>query len=426
MSGSIESAWPTHPDYRVDAVPCTGTAEVWIGDALIALSERCLVVRETDHVDRLYVPAVDVRWELLESTDHHTVCPFKGQADYWSSVGTDPVEDNVVWTYPTPFPEVAALEGFIGVYHERARVIVNDPWPDGSAVPTDFPIWGDATELLRLIDVEPVGPARFVGPQYGSTPRNVVEGGLLLAEAIVAASMTVPGQRVSSASMIFSRAASFDAPVDVEVDVVRGGRTFSTVEVRIGQHDSLRSVGLLLMDSGSPDVIRHSDPMPDVPGPEGAVPFPGFALTGRDLRVIDGAYSQDPDRVGSPEIDVWARFRDAPTEPYLHTALQAQSMTHWTIAAAMLPHAGFGEADAHISLSTGIMQANVAFHDDVDVTEWLLYTNRAIWVGRGLAQGDGRVFTADGRMAASYSIQAMIRGFGRDPAAMGKDYSSAM
>ena len=44
--------------------------------------------------------------------------------------------------------------------------------------------------------------------------------------------------------MNFSKAAAFDAPLDVHVDVLRRGRTFSTVEVRVNQDDKLRSVGL--------------------------------------------------------------------------------------------------------------------------------------------------------------------------------------
>jgi hypothetical protein len=196
--------------------------------------------------------------------------------------------------------------------------------------------------------------------------------------------------------------------------------------VRISQHDSLRCVGLMLADSGAPDVIRDVEPMPDVPDPDAAAPFAGFGMTGRELRIVDAAYDADPDRVGPPIINVWARFRDNPGLPHLHQALLAQSTTHWTIAAGMLPHPGFGEALAHRSLSTGIMKATIAFHDDVDVTEWLLYANRAFWSGRGLVQGEGRVYTRDGRLAASYTVQAMVREFEREPAAMGHDSRTAM
>ena len=43
--------------------------------------------------------------------------------------------------------------------------------------------------------------------------------------------------------------------------------------------------------------------------------------------------------------------------------------------------------------------------------QWFLYANRATWSGRGLSHGEGRVFSQDGRLLASYSVHAMIRRF---------------
>jgi uncharacterized protein (DUF427 family)/acyl-CoA thioesterase len=425
----VESAWGKYPDYVIDLVPCRFTARVWHGDTLLAESRECIRLEESKHVDRLYFPERDVNWEHFTPTELHTVCPFKGEADYWTLSAVEPAEENVVWTYRTPFPQVGGIEGYVAFYQDRVRIELDEERPeldDGEAAGTTkrFPAWGDAGDLLRLLDVQPDGPQHFVGAPY-ETKRNVVEGGQLLGQAIVAAAKTVPSQRVSSASMIFSKAAAFDAPVDLDVDVLRGGRTFSTIEVRASQDGQLRSAGLLLLDAGAPDVIHDAVPVPDVPGPAAAVPL-DMGVTGRDLRVVDGAYDPDPSRVGPPEIYVWCRFHDAPAEPYLHAALLAQSTTHWTIAAAMLPHEGFGEADAHVTLSTGIMSIALAFHDEVDVSEWLLYANRAIYAGRGLAQGEGRVHTRDGRLVASYTVQAMIRGFANDPARLGLDASNAM
>jgi uncharacterized protein (DUF427 family)/acyl-CoA thioesterase len=443
MSAEVESAWTRYPDHRIDLLSCDERGQVFAGDLLLAESDRCLLLKESKHVDRLYFPAEDVRWEYFVRTDHHTICPFKGQADYWSLTGpgaskgsiqwahrtvagSHSLEENVVWSYPTPFPEVAGIEGYVCFYHERLRVVLNQAWPDGSAVATRFPAWGDSAELIRLMDVAPSGGGAFVGPAYGHTERDVVEGGQLLGEAIVAASKTIPSQRVTSASTIFSKAASFGSPVDLDVEVLRAGRTFSAVEVRINQGGSLCSTGLLLMDAGAPDVVRHGAAMPDVVGPDGAVPYVDFGLSGRDLRVVDAAYDHNPDRIGPPEIYAWVRFRDSPAEAYMHAALLAQSATHWTIAAAMLPHPGFGEADAHVTLSTGIMQTTFNFHDEVDVTGWHLYANPAIWAGNGLARGQGQVFAIDGRMVASYSVQAMIRSFATVPSEMGKDFHTAM
>ncbi|BBY38713.1 hypothetical protein MMAN_28470 [Mycobacterium mantenii] len=422
----VESAWPDHPDYRIDITPCQHTGQVWHGDTLIAEGDGCLVVTETDHVDRLYFPESDVRWDLLTPSDRTTECPFKGRATYWDLAGAPDNSEGVAWTYRTPLPEVAGLAGYVAFYDKHFRIEVVERWPDGRGVPASFPVWGDAAELLRVIDVEPVGEGRFVGPAHGPTWRNVVEGGQLIAESIVAVSKTLARQRVTSVSAIFTKSAAFDAPVDLAVDVLRLGRTFSTTQVHATQHGALCCAAIVLADSGAPDLIRDQPPMPDVPGPDAAEAFTGFGVTGREIRIVNGAYDPDPDRIGPPIIDVWVRFRDAPDASYLHAALLAQSTTHWTIAAGLSPHRGFGEAQAHDTVSTGVMKSTIAFHDDVDVSDWLLYSNDAFWSGRGLIQGDGRVFTLDGRLAASYTVQAMARAFDRTPAAMGRDNRTAM
>jgi acyl-CoA thioesterase-2 len=418
MSIEIESAWPQHPGYRIDVTPHRSVGRAWLGDLLVAESESCLLVQETRHVDRLYFPEAHVRWEHFTPTQSHTVCPFKGQASYWDLAGPEGVEQDVVWAYRTPFEEVGGIEGHVCFYEDRLRVELSETWPDGSVVTTRFPTWGDQADLLRLVDVDPIGDGRYVSPARGWSRRDVVEGGQQLAEAIVAASKSLPGQRVISASMVFAKAASFREPTDLAVEVLRGGRSFSTVQVALRQEDVLRSTALVLMDAGAPDLVRHQVEMPAVAGPEDSEVV-DFGVTGRELRVVDGAYSDDPDRVGPPVICTWVRFRDAPSEPYLHAALLAQSTTHWTIAAAMLPHAGLSQADAHRSISTGPMQVDLSLHDDVDVTEWLLYENHAIWAGRGLAQGQGRVFTRSGRLVASYTVQAMVRDAGRDLSEVG-------
>ncbi len=436
---AVESAWGRYPGYRVDLVPWRGRGRVRRGDRVLAESDACLIVEESDHPAQLYFPEASVAWEHFQATDHHTICPFKGEADYWSLVASDPPLENVVWAYRKPLVEVAGLAGYVAFYTNRFEVELVEAFPrDGREVAHRMPHWGDAGDLLRVLDVTPAGEGRFVSPPYPDPPlgtffpelvkrlqpRLVIEGGQLLGEAIVAASKTVPAQRVISASMIFSRAARFDAAHEVAVEVLRGGRSFSTLETRTMQGGKLCSVGILLLDAGAKDTLRGAVAMPDVPPPE-ACPHLDLGVTGRELRTVDDAYRRQLE-VGPPEILTWARFRDAPAHPHLHAALLAQSTTHWTIAAALRPHAGVSEAQAHVTLSTGILATTIAFHDEIDVSEWLLYANPAIHAGRGLVQGEGRVFARDGRLVASYTVQAMVREFQTPPGGMGKDYTDAM
>ena len=439
MAAKVESAWSRYPGYRVDLVPWRGKGRVRHGDRVLAESDACLLVLESDHAAQLYFPEASVAWEHFASTDHHTICPFKGEADYWTLAASDPPLENAVWAYRTPLEEVAGLAGYVAFYPDRFEVALVDAFPSdpGHEVVHRVPPWGDAADLLRLLDVAPAGDGRFTSPPYPDPPvgtfipqlrpknaRVVIEGGQLLGEAIVAASKTVSGQRVTYASMIFSRAARFDQAHEIEVDVLRRGRGFSTLATRTLQEGKLCTAGLLLLDAGAADALRGSAAPPDVPPPE-TCPHLDLGVTGRELRTVDDAYRRHGE-VGPAEIFTWARFRDAPAHAYLHAALLAQSTTHWTIAAAMRPHEGVSEAQAHVTLSTGILATTIAFHDEVDVTEWLLYANPAIYAGRGQVQGEGRVFARDGRLVASYTVQAMVREFRTPPEGMGKDYADAM
>lgn len=435
----ITSAWGTYPDYRIDLIRSQATGRVRWGDLVLAESDSCLVMEESDHQARLYFPESDVNWEHFEPTDEHTVCPFKGEADYWTLMAADPPEENVVWTYREPFPEVAGIKDYACFYDDRLEVELVEHFPGDAdhEVVHRFPPWGDVTDLSNVMDVTPTNDTTFVSPPFPDPPpgdflpdrapnrRLVIESGQLLGEGIVAASKAVPGQRVTSASMIFAKAALFDEEHEVTVDILRGGRTFSTVEARITQAGKLRSAGIFLLDSGADDTIRNVADPPDVAGPYESTPV-DMAVLGRELRVVDGTYDRQPDETGDPEIHTWVRFREAPEHAYLHAALLAQSTGHWTIAAAMRPHAGITQALAHVTLSTGIMATNIAFHDEFDVSDWLLYVNPATYAGRGLVHGEGRVHTIDGNMVASYSVQAMVREFATDPGAMGSESVNAM
>lgn len=82
------------------------------GEQVLAESDRALVLHETGCPPRYYIPAEDVRLELLTPSDTHTVCPFKGTASYWSLPGAA----DLVWAYPDPKPEVAQIKDHLCFY----------------------------------------------------------------------------------------------------------------------------------------------------------------------------------------------------------------------------------------------------------------------------------------------------------------------
>ena len=122
----VTSAWPSHPDYEIDWQQVASTVRVWQGDVLLAESNRALLVTETDHADVVYLPLVDLNLALLTATDHHTICPLKGEASYYSLTGTDELLENVVWWYPTPMEEVAGIAEHAAFYADRVRIELVD------------------------------------------------------------------------------------------------------------------------------------------------------------------------------------------------------------------------------------------------------------------------------------------------------------
>ena len=297
--------------------------------------------------------------------------------------------------------------------------------------------WGDATDLIELLDVRPDGERRWVsraspraserdgsvGAGRNDDHRGVVEGGQLLAQAIVAASRHAPGRRVVSASMLFVRAAETGSPLHVELDELSAGRTFTTLSARIVQDDRLRAAGTLLLDTTADDVVRHMVAAPDVPGPPDSEPL-DLSVTGRDIRVVDGAYTDAADApVGPPTIDAWVRFRDVPADPALHAALLAQFTGHMSIAAALRPHSGIGQEEAHRTLSTAINAISIAFHADVRADRWMLYHHTSTFAGDGMTHADCRVHDEAGSLLASFSVDAMVRRF---PAELAVDERSAL
>ena len=434
----VESAWPKYPGYAIEIVPLPGIGRASVGGTLVAESRRCVLVRESDHRDQLYFPLTDITESVLTESDHHTICPFKGEASYFNLSAQGAELENALWWYPRPMEEVAGLAGYGAFYTDQVDIAGSIPLDGTDEATVTFPIWGTAEDLGELMDAAPLGDRAFSAPPYPNPPlgtyvsmawheqrRNVVEGGQLLGAAIVAASKSRPEQRVTSAHMAFLKAASFDAPLHLAVEPQRQGSTLSVFSVAVSQKTMLRATGLIMSDAGSDDLIRHAAPMPDVPPPS-ECPRHDFGVLGREVRVVEDAYAQRDGPVGPPEIYLWTRFATAPGTQALHQALLAQATTHYSIGAALRPHEGISEGDAHRTVSMGPINATIAFHDDVDVSEWLLTETRSIWAGRGSTQSQVRVFAADGRLVASKTVQALVRSFDRTPDRLQADYSTVM
>ena len=275
--------------------------------------------------------------------------------------------------------------------------------------------WGDVGHLIEILDVVPAGDRTYRSRSTrAASDRAVVEASQLLAQAVVAAGRHAPGRRAVSGHMVFFRVANATDPLTFALEEHSSGRSFTALSVRVAQEGRDRAASTLLLDTTAPSVMTHAAAPPPCPGPEDSDPV-DMGVSGRDLRVAEGAYTGDPDApLGPPVLDAWMRYRDVPADPYLHAALLLQFTGHMSIAAAMRPHAGIGQDQAHRTLSTGINAIGFSLHADVRADEWMRFHHHATFAGDGMTHSECRVYTEDERLIASFTVDAMVRGFG-DP-----------
>src|ERR1051325_11265186 len=79
-----ESGFKTNPDYKVLLEPSPRRVRVVFNGETIADSTNAHLLFETRHLPVYYFPRADVRMDLMAPTDHHSFCPYKGTASYWT------------------------------------------------------------------------------------------------------------------------------------------------------------------------------------------------------------------------------------------------------------------------------------------------------------------------------------------------------
>ena len=92
----------------------------------MAETTRAHFLFETGLPTRYYIPAEDVRMDLLSATDTTTRCPYKGIASYWSAnIGGIDFAD-IVWSYPDPVAECPKIKDLMCFYNEQVDAVFVD------------------------------------------------------------------------------------------------------------------------------------------------------------------------------------------------------------------------------------------------------------------------------------------------------------
>ena len=111
------------PDHPISIQPSLDRVVVTFGGEVIADTSRALTLREGKYPPVQYIPRADARMQFLTRTDHHTGCPYKGEASYFTIKAGGRTAENAVWTYETPFDAVGEIKEYLAFYPDRVDAI---------------------------------------------------------------------------------------------------------------------------------------------------------------------------------------------------------------------------------------------------------------------------------------------------------------
>jgi uncharacterized protein (DUF427 family) len=83
---------------------------IWNG-AVLAESDKALFF-DNNH----YFPPEALRREYFRDSAHHTECPWKGTASYYTVGVNGQTNENAAWYYPSPKPAAQAIAGRVAFW----------------------------------------------------------------------------------------------------------------------------------------------------------------------------------------------------------------------------------------------------------------------------------------------------------------------
>lgn len=113
------------PYHRVDVRDSSRRVRVLAGGEVLADTTEPKLLSETGLPNRWYLPAGDVRRDLLQRSETVTICPYKGRASYWSLWLGDRRVDDVAFSYEQPLEIALKAGGHLCFVHPEVTVEVD-------------------------------------------------------------------------------------------------------------------------------------------------------------------------------------------------------------------------------------------------------------------------------------------------------------
>ncbi len=281
-------------------------------------------------------------------------------------------------------------------------------------------------ELLGLLELERLEVDLFRGRQP-DTSRQRVFGGQVAAQALAAASRTVPPE-VSAHSLhaYFLRPGDTAIPIVYDVERIRDGRSFATRRVVARQHGT--SIFFLTASFQIAEVgYDHQDLMPAVPAPDDCPTMGDLfrEITGRaddrswerEWAALDVRYAGDSRPGGRLSGDaeparaqIWVKAAgEVPADPVVNMCVLAYASDLTLLGVGLVPH---GVLIVSPQIQPASLDHSMWFHRPFRTDQWLLYDQHSPSASGARGFALGRVFSGDGRLVASVAQEGLIRPLG--------------
>jgi uncharacterized protein (DUF427 family) len=131
------------PYKRIDMIHSSRHVRVILAGETVAETRRPVLLFEPPWPTRYYIPKMDVRLDLLVSSQTQTQCPYKGEASYYSVRVRDALAEDIAWYYPFPVPEAGKIQNLVCFFNERVDAL----YVDGELMPKPKTRWSQLSSL---------------------------------------------------------------------------------------------------------------------------------------------------------------------------------------------------------------------------------------------------------------------------------------
>lgn len=248
-------------------------------------------------------------------------------------------------------------------------------------------------------------------------------GGQVLAQALLAASRTVPSERQPhSLHAYFLRPGDMKEKISFQVDRLRDGKSFNTRRVTAMQHGAA-ILNLATSFQVSEPGLSHQIAMPEVQAPEDcltraqlaekykdSMPAEMLKRAARpfaiDMRPVEPENFMQAEK-RAPNRMVWIRLNETLPKDYpwhIHMLAYASDMT--LLETSLRPH---GVSMFTPNLQIASLDHSMWFHRPMRMDEWLLYVqdSPSSSAARGFSRGS--IFSRTGELLVSVAQEGLIR-----------------